>query len=106
MLPRCVIVTLAALFAGWAAWRRVAAQEPLRSAIADRPKEAGVGREGHGRPVRRRRVRAARKELGRASSTKTKVATVIQTVESLEGKKIAEAAMRAARESETKESSS
>ena len=43
-------------------------------------------------------VQAARKELERIEH-ETNVATVIQTVESLRGKKIAEAAIRAARQS-------
>ena len=44
-------------------------------------------------------IEAARKELRRIER-ETNVATVIQTVESLRGQKIAEAAMRAARHSE------
>jgi uncharacterized protein GlcG (DUF336 family) len=74
------------------------AQEPLRSAI-------GVGQEKHGPGVKDTAglfdfdaVQAARKELERIEH-ETGVSTVIQTVESLRGQKIAEAAVHAARES-------
>ena len=95
---RGAILALLALTTGWCL-PPAAAQEPLRSPIFE-------GESKHGSDVKDTAglfdvdaVRTARKELERIER-ETNVATVIQTIESLGGKKIEEAAIRAARQSE------
>ena len=91
------IAVLLALYAGLPRMETTA-QEPLRPTV-------DAGQKKHGSDVTDTAelfdidaVRAARKELERIEHEKG-VPTVIQTVESLRGKKIAEVALHAARES-------
>jgi uncharacterized protein GlcG (DUF336 family) len=94
---RPVFLALLTLYLAWSGADGTA-QEPLRSIVDG-------GQNKHGSSVKDAAglfdidaVQAARKQLER-NEHETNVATVIETVESLRGKKIADAAVHAARES-------
>jgi uncharacterized protein GlcG (DUF336 family) len=93
--PKGVLVALLVLVAGWST-TQMAAQEQLRSAIkAGDHKLASEVADTAGL-FGADAIEAARQDLRRIEH-ETHVATVIQTVESLRGQKLAEAATRAAR---------
>ena len=97
-LPRAAILALASLIPGW--WEpKTPAQEPLLTPIEKSERKHGSDVKDTANLFELDAVQAARKELERIEH-ETKVATVIQTVESLKGQKIEAAAIRAARQSE------
>lgn len=93
----CGIRVLLTLSAGLTSLN-VAAQEPRRSLVDVEPAKHASAVNDTAGLFDRDAVSAARKALAQIEH-ETKVATVIQTVESLRNKKIADVAVRAARES-------
>jgi glc operon protein GlcG len=95
---RGAIIALLVLYAGWRG-AETAAQDTSRAAIKEGDTKLGSDVKDTAGLFEFDAITAARKELARIER-ETNVATVIQTVDSLRGQSIGEAAARAARQSD------